>query len=499
MRAFRVSRTADKWLPAFVTALLLAAPFLAFLLVLHRIPFRGDSFWHLAAGEQILRTGHAISRDPWSWSMRGAPWADQEWGFEVLMALAYNAARFYGLFILSAGMGFGMLLACLVWFQRQGLSAVTAGAVLAWEALAISPFFHYRPQDASYLLFAVYLLVLGIRSRQEFDARQDRRLFAVLAVLTVLWANLHGSFPLAVLLVGLAGVTDWIQGRLRPDRKGDLHSDQSSRQVARGRRAVLASIILAAAGLLNPKGIDLYGYVLHSLGNPAINQMIVEWQSPNFQDAYMLFAIILPVLVLATLGMYGKRVPSPFLVVLVTGALIATLRAVRFAPYLDLAAVFALGEALPGMSVGQVRFTRASGLLAVPLIGAGLAIFWPQHGGLVRNAPSSLPAKAVALLRRLPPGRVWNAYSWGGYLIWRGIAPAIDGRANLYSQDGFLQEYVRVINLAVPPQAVLRRDRVRYILMDPGSPLVTYLEGQPGWRVMHRSTRAVLLMLLKGR
>ena len=47
------------------------------------------------------------------------------------------------------------------------------------------------------------------------------------------------------------------------------------------------------------------------------------------------------------------------------------------------------------------------------------------------------PVEAVDYMEAegLTDGRIFNAYSWGGYLIWRDIQPFIDGRADLYGGE----------------------------------------------------------------
>src|SRR5262245_28551789 len=39
----------------------------------------GDTFWHLATGEWILRHGAVPTKDPFSYTFAGGPWQAHEW------------------------------------------------------------------------------------------------------------------------------------------------------------------------------------------------------------------------------------------------------------------------------------------------------------------------------------------------------------------------------------------------------------------------------------
>jgi len=60
-----------------------------------------DTYWHIATGEWVLRHAAVPQRDPFSFTMAGAPWIDLEWLSEVLMALAYGAGGWNGIVLLT--------------------------------------------------------------------------------------------------------------------------------------------------------------------------------------------------------------------------------------------------------------------------------------------------------------------------------------------------------------------------------------------------------------
>jgi hypothetical protein len=101
-------------------------------------------------------------------------------------------------------------------------------------------------------------------------------------------------------------------------------------------------------------------------------------------------------------------------------------------------------------------------------------------------APEHTGAAFAAMLDRLPPGLrarpVLNEYSFGGKLIYNGVRPFIDSRADLYG-DAFLARYRQII---LPDRAELARSRSEYgivwTIFPAASPLVQVLDQDPGWR-----------------
>src|SRR3984957_6170731 len=62
----------------------------------------GDTWWHLKAGDWILAHGAVPRVDPFSFTMAGAPWTTHEWLSEALLALAFRAAGWSGVLLLTA-------------------------------------------------------------------------------------------------------------------------------------------------------------------------------------------------------------------------------------------------------------------------------------------------------------------------------------------------------------------------------------------------------------
>ena len=93
--------------------------------------------------------------------------------------------------------------------------------------------------------------------------------------------------------------------------------------------------------------------------------------------------------------------------------------------------------------------------------------------------------------------RVFNYYNFGGPLIFSGIRPFIDGRADMYG-DAFLEEYIAAQD--GDPAAidrVFRRYDIGWTIMPPRSPIVALLRKR-GWTQLHADERAVIQLRPQG-
>jgi len=233
------------------------------------------------------------------------------------------------------------------------------GFVIAAPALAL------RPQLFAIVLFAATLAILADR------ARHPRRLL-LLPLLAIAWANLHGSFPLIVVLLGL-GWLDEI-GRVLVARAAIRpgHGPGRATDAIRGSTGLaLLAAVSALATVITPFGIDVWRYVAHLASDPTVTSAVSEWRPPSPLDP----------------------AGALFYVSLITGFAIALLRVhadrnrVRPATFAPIATLVAFG--VLGIVTGRGLAWWA---MILPISGAALA----HDGGLTGYLPR--PLKPLAAL-----------------------------------------------------------------------------------------------------
>lgn len=461
-----------------------------------------DLWWHLAVGQWIAENGQVPRADPFAAAGQARPWLAHEWFFEVLLHGVHRVAGEPGLVLLPALAAAGTAAFCLRRAHLRGVAAVLGAPVVLVALFGTHELWTQRPQLFTYLFLAWVLCDL---QRYTDDARVpeargwlSRLPWRVVAVVAV-WANLHGAFVVAAL-----AVIAHLCGAAFESLRGDAHA----RERVKGLGVLLLAVLLA--GLLNPRGLGLYGHAFMYASSDWHGVAIVDWQSPNFADPRrMLFAaVILGAFVLAGLSRGAARAGD---LLLVAGFTFMALRWQRNVPLAliaaaPLCAVWARAAFQPAHALRPEPCGKAT----APSVGLGLAhlgvllavggLFaaarWPCTGGVCEEEgrfPSALVQQVRAEGLPLPAGRGFNHFDWGGYLLWRapGVPVYIDGRAPELDNER-LGLYGRIHRLEPGWPALLDAEGVDWVLYPRHSPLAQAL-GEAGWIPVRRDEVGVLL------
>jgi hypothetical protein len=175
--------------------------FLVVLVVLggsHRLFNDADAATHVATGNWILEHRQIPRVDPFSATHAGAEWFAHEWLADVASALAWRAASWPGLLAASAIV---IALAHVLLFRflvRRGDDVVAAfGAVVAAAATASS---HWLARP--HLVTVLFLVIATTLLEEVVAGTRSRGALAVLPPLMLLWANVHGGFLVAFVVLG---------------------------------------------------------------------------------------------------------------------------------------------------------------------------------------------------------------------------------------------------------------------------------------------------------
>ena len=211
-----------------------------------------DLAYHVKAGALTLQSGDLLRTDPFTFTRGGLPWVNQQWGAQLVFAGAHRLFGWFGVAMTMAaavGAGFGFLFASC---RRAGARPRTA-AVLTLSALLVAtgppaP----RPQALAVPLFTGTWLLL---------TRRDKWMWLV-PILALGWANVHGSFVLAPLLVAFAFGEDLF------DRKPAA-------------RTLLVLLATVAATFVTPFGPSVWSYAVEISRNETIRNWVAEWRAPT--------------------------------------------------------------------------------------------------------------------------------------------------------------------------------------------------------------------------
>jgi hypothetical protein len=433
----------------------------------------GDTFWHVAAGGWML-DHHAIPKtDPFSFTFAGRPWVAHEWLSEVVMALVYRLAAWSGVMLLT-GLVTAALAAIMGRWLIRWLSPLTAGLALLLGLAAVGPSLLARPH------FLV-LPILALWTVELLSARDQNRAPSVwLVPLMALWANLHGSFALGFVIAGAFALETLLD--VRRWRWGLLI----------GWGGVLAASFMAA--LVTPNGVEGLAFPLQLLNMKSLPASIGEWRAPDFMKYEPEEIILLAGLFF--LFLRGVRLTAAR-TLLVLGLTHMMLQHVRHEMLVGVVVPLVIAEPL-ARTMGATGPKPTPWLLPAPQMALGGALLAAAIVGRlilpeVRVDGPSAPISALAAvpsdLRRQP---VLNDYDFGGYLIFSGVRPFIDGRTDMYGDAFMTEDDLLQRGDAATLASVINRDHIRWSIMRPSLPIVGVLDDTPGWKRLHSDRYAVV-------
>jgi hypothetical protein len=445
-----------------------------------------DVWWHLRTGQYIAEHKSVPHTDPFSYTRAGQPWVAHEWLSELLMYKLLRTTGWGGLIVI-----FATVLTAAFWllYLRCGPASYVAGIATLCAAWATAPVWGVRPQVLSLLLTSLWLLIL------ERSERNLKLLWWTLP-LTLLWVNLHAGFALGLALSLLFLAGEWIERTLG-------HSRQSASHLRMMALIFLVDVLIVP---LNPNGLRMFSYPIETLRSAAMQNYIAEWASPNFHRAEYWPFLVVALGTFAVLSCSRLKLRARDLLLLLI-SLYAALCSIRLMPLFVLVAVPLVSTRLgnwPRSRSAPQRPQTTIGILLNGVIVIAMALFAGVHiAQVIQRQPLAetehFPARAVAFLQmQQPPGRIFNHYDWGGYLIWK-LYPStpvfIDGRADLYGQQLF-DQFADTYQFKGAWQQPLQRWSVNTVLVPPHSPLATGLRSSAGWTVRYEDSQAVILTAL---
>jgi hypothetical protein len=493
------------------TGFFLAVWFVFLVQFRERAFFDPGALWHTVVGEKIL-TGGFMTTDPFTYTHPGRTWIPQQWGGEVLMALAHRIGGFdtmlLGLVTLIAGL-FTWLFARL---RQAGMHWCFAGVLTAGYLFVGSFHFFARPHMAT-IVFLAYTMATLV----DYDrGRAGLARLAGLIPIYILWTNIHGGVLGGTMSFGVA-LAGW--GLLfLAKRDGPIQSWRTAFTIA----GILASCALTPFD--NPFGMEMINTWQRIVGSTVMPEYIGEHKPLNLAEPVDqllgMAALIYTVLFLGTLPTIKKEFRATWLVPLVW--MLLTFKGIRQGPLFAVTALVVLADFWPhtiwhtmlkkygdslvyGGEVSLKPTTWAIPALAVSVAVALqlMAVPVPVIGsGWVQMPQQFVPTDITDTIRKEladhgPKARVFNDCNLGGYMIYyhRDQPIYMDDRFELYG-DAWTLSYVQMA-LEHPERIEAECDKYgcthALVAVEPTPPpLDAYLSQSKRWQEVSRGKGAVL-------
>ena len=444
----------------------------------------------------MLDKGSLLTQDIFSHTAKGISWTAHEWLAEVIMAGLHRWAGLQGVvlfYFLIAALSFWLLFRLARRLTNDWLALLWVSMAFAFSMTHLLA----RPHIFSWL-FGVCTLALLLHGGRK-------RL--LLPLIIALWANLHGGFVLGLVLqaIFMAGA---ILDTICKDGFSQWRTALRSQKFA----LIILLASLAASGL-NPFGYHLLIFPF-LVTKTAFTTGIGEWLAPDMQKEIFFRFYLLMVIFIISLPRLQVDWTNRLLLLFWVNASLAHGRYISMATVFLVPLLAQVGNQLMSQlklsfrkntkTSNNLNLSPYSGIIAT----AGVFIFLfaastfhspfrPFMTAIVSVNNENHPVEAVSFLNSTSlPGKMFNKYGWGGYLIYA-LAPSqevfIDGRADMYGEDLF-GEYRKVVAIDKDIETILEKHEVNWVIYPHDTPLVRYLLAGNRWRKIYQDEEASVLL-----
>lgn len=450
----------------------------------------GDLPRHLLLGKHVLETGDPPMQEIFSYVYENRPYTPHEWLADVIYYLGYSLLGLNGVVLLA-----GVLIAAaftLLYGEAisQDAGRISTFLLMILGALVTSIHWVIRPHLFTMLFLAVWLILT------ERIARGTPVKIWIFPALMILWANMHGEF-IAGFLVLAAYLAGWVWQFLfdRPNTSPEV-----------GRNLLYAFVLSLPASVLSPAGFRTWDVVFRYVANRYLISRIAETRPPDFSEPVywpQLLLLALPVFLLIA----KKARFTPAHVFLLAGFGAMSLVAARNAHLLGLIFPFVLSHcfkkttAFPFFQTTEAAFermdTQARGSVLPIVLTLLISAMWitGPSARSIRYEPSVFPVHAIQWLEAHPPaGRMFNAFDWGGYILfhlWPEQKTFIESQTDVTGEA--TRKYETVVTLQEGWQEIFEAYSITWAIVPPEWPLARELAAQ-GWETAYQDQTATVLI-----
>ncbi|HHT9126465.1 MAG TPA: hypothetical protein ACFYD6_11700 [Candidatus Brocadiia bacterium] len=477
----------------------------------------GDPGCHIKTGEYILNHRTLPVEDPFSFTMAGKEWFAWEWLSDVILAWIHGMFGMNGVVVFC-----NLIVAVTFCFLFKILLSKRVNILIALSLVLVAlgaSFLHWlaRPHIFSWLFTLIAYWMLD-----EYQLRRKRYIYFLPLVMLV-WANLHGGFMIGLILTSIYFLGNFLTFLTSSDktRSGDC---------------LRISLFLAFIGLIslfasfiNPYGLKLIPHIFDTyVSKSLIVDNTNEFMSPNFHDntvkLYELCVILLIVVLTFSLrrfnfiqiglvifwihmSLFSSR-NIPLFLIIITPIIGEYLNDIlnQLQGRMDIKAwvkrivggFFLISKRLHNLEPG----TNSPVYFVIPV---AFMVLLCLNGGrigdkVILNAQfdsKRFPVDAVNFIEANQiPGRMFNEFAWGGYLIYRlypGQKVFIDGRADMYGEP-FVKDYLEVIRAGTNWASVLEKNDINWATIPTSSPIAAVLRADNRWKHIYKDDTATIFI-----
>ncbi len=395
-----------------------------------------DWGWHFRYGEYFFKHWSLLQNDIYSWTMPGYAWVNHSWLYDLVVYLVFSLGEFHLMMILGALVGF-LTYYIIVKSFKLFLWQKTILALFFIKLVSVVMMQSLRSQVMT-LIFYPLLLLIFLSLKKNF-----RHIF-FLPPLFLVWANLHGTFTIG-LLITIIYFVFYYCFNFKSEKKKTL-------------TYLLVVMGILIATLLTPNGFWTYFEAIKHLSGPYLAN-IYEWRPFFVQvtDSRRYF-LISYLLFLLFLFLYRRKLSDLSFGVILLILAFLSLKNLRYSGPFIATSLPVLALFLEEVKWSLEKYKVLNLLILISLVVSleiGLFKRLPEYNFFHYSFSdycqySSRCSEKLTeyLLKNPPQGKGFNFYDWGGYLIGKGIKTKlfIDGRMHLWERGGYMPfaDYIKM-------------------------------------------------------
>ncbi|HEY9712870.1 MAG TPA: hypothetical protein V6C72_05335, partial [Chroococcales cyanobacterium] len=353
----------------------------------------GGTCRHFLNGLYIL-AHHQLPQTDYTWAIDPSlPCVTRCWLGDLISGVFFQAAQLNGLVFISSL----AIVAGLTWTYQVGRAkglGLFSGLlgfviVMACESMHWSARCHlygYLPMIALYY----YVFVV---------TRRTWKTVVMVAIVMALWANLHGSFTIGMLVLGasFAGhLVDLFRWRGNSARQPEL--------ISKLKYDLIMLVTAVAATCINPRGIEFYTTVFNYLSNPLILHKTDEWKAFDIFGGMGSIAFLVLIAVMIWLSIYARKLPDTGELLLSIALIVAGFDAMRLIPYFAVISIAVVGPAWQALKARRAAEIESGSSSSMP---AWMAKMLDMEAKAEPDEKSNLKITALAILAPVLMGAVF--------------------------------------------------------------------------------------------
>ncbi|MEJ7595373.1 MAG: hypothetical protein WKF77_27965 [Planctomycetaceae bacterium] len=476
-----------------------------FVVMASRPLWHTDLWDHLNYGQNIIESKTVSDTEPLLRLCRGVPMVNIPWLAQVGMAGLNNQFGLTSLQFLFASL-IAFSLAIVAWRGSRMSHSVVGGIVAAGIFLKVNldQLLVIRPQLAGVVLYC--LIVAWSLGRR----RNTKAAWIGLPLIFMLWANLHGSFSIGLLMMGIAAV----------GRFGDVLIISKSLRIALLDRELHRDILLiqlcAAAVLLNPSGLAIYPEVMNMAGSANIGSMF-EWDALTLRSAQGQSAAAAALLAFMAIKLSPRRLHCGEMLAFVITGLLAMWSARMLNWWAPVAGILTGTHLLAAMRKTTVWLKRtqpveAKGLWTVvsvllivliflPLTNFGILILKGHVAPAERLVSKETPLATAAFLgamETVPRGVSFVPAEWAGFVMNR-VPGVLEPMVNLHVHlipEQVWSDYIRLVNGPTDWNSLMDEYGINMAVVDKDrqSGLTKRIRESADWTALYEDRQAIVFV-----